>query len=173
MPSRALRGLGAPSKIAGCQSLECEKCGLARRPWYASHQCRKANPALPLHPTPSSIPALPNNSRLFLVGSSGFASRLRSSPFRKPRNTPDLKQANARIVVPALAGIWELASRAQPPNPWLPSVPPSSRLQFRCFVALAKNGRLQQAPPHISSAPTFSTPRNPRSPSLAEHPSGL
>ncbi|MCX6849022.1 MAG: hypothetical protein NTY98_08880 [Verrucomicrobia bacterium] len=33
-----------------------------------------------------------------------------------PATTPDLKQASARIVVPALAGIWKRASSKTPPN---------------------------------------------------------
>ncbi len=60
-----------------------------------------------------------------------------------PRITPDLKPANVRFVVPALAGIWKLNSCKRLPNKLPPGTlrPQSSRLEFSCFEASAKNAR--------------------------------
>jgi len=65
------------------------------------------------------------NRQLFRVSSSGF------SPLWKPRHTSNQKPVSARIVVPALAGIWKLGSRKRFPNTFLlASVPQSGRLEL-------------------------------------------
>lgn len=100
--------LRIPSTPKGLRTIAKGCRASARLPWYRVQPDWESKPSTPAHPSASS------------------------SVCKKHRLATNLNPSIARIVVPALAGIWKRSSCKQLPNKWmlLPSVPQSSRLEF-------------------------------------------